>query len=65
MKLRPFEYLVLLHPEEKSKDDSKIIVEKQFVMSKDEKTAAMSATRAIPVEFDKDLDRVEIIVRPF
>lgn len=65
MKLRPFEFLVLLHPEEKSTDSSKIIVEKQFVLAKDEKTAAMSATRAIPKEYDADLDRAEIIVRPF
>lgn len=69
MKMKPFEFLVLLHPEQnddgKDIGDTKIIVERQFVLSKDDKTAAMSATRAIPKDHDNALDRVEIIVRPF
>lgn len=69
MKLKPFEYIVLLHPamddDGKYKETTKIIVEKAFSLAKDDKTCAMMATRAIPKEFDNDLDRVEIIVRPF
>lgn len=69
MKLKAFEYLCLLHPkvdkDGKEEGDTKMIVEKKFVLAKDDKTAAMQATRAIPKEYDHDLDRVEIIVRPF
>lgn len=69
MRLKPFEYIVLLHPEidKDGKDvgETKIIVDKAFGLAKDDKTIAMKATRAIAVEHDNSLDRVEIIVRPF
>jgi hypothetical protein len=69
MKLKPFEYLCLLHPKQ-DKDgnddgDTKIIVEKKSVLAKDDKTVAMMATRSIDSQYDNDLDRVEIIVKPF
>lgn len=69
MKLKPFEYICLLHPKQ-DKDgnddgDTQVVVEKKFAMAKDDKTVAMLATRAIDSKYDNDLDRIEIIVRPF
>lgn len=69
MRLRPFEYIVLLHPEvdKDGKDlgETKVIVDRHFGLAKDDKTIAMKATRSIPQENENQLDRVEIIVRPF
>lgn len=69
MKLKLFEYAVLLHPE-MDKDDkpigkSSILKEMTRLLAKDEQQIGMLAAREIPKEHIEHLDRVEIIVRPF
>jgi hypothetical protein len=69
MKLKLFEYAMLLHPEEDK--DGKMIGKTEMikppgvVLAKDDKQVGILAAREIPKEHMDDLDRVEIIVRPF
>ncbi len=69
MKLRLFEYAMLLHPEldAEGKDKGKTVILKEMtcVLAKDDKQVGMLAAREIPAENMDHLDRVEIIVRPF
>lgn len=69
MRLRLFEYAMLLHP--KTDKDGKDIGKTEFItfsnhiLAKDEKQVGIIAAREIPKEHMDDLDRVEILVRPF
>jgi phosphohistidine swiveling domain-containing protein len=69
MKLKLFEYAVLLHPEEDK--DGKVIGKTEVIklpsvlLAKDEKQVGILVAREIPKEHIDTLDRVEIIVRPF
>jgi len=65
MKLKLYEVAVLLHPVNEEIDTTEIISEKVNILAKDDKTAGMLAVRKIPAKYDKHLDRVEVIVRPF
>lgn len=71
MKLKLFEYAILLHPEEskdpKEKDTGKTTVIKQptVILAKDDKQAGMLIAREIPDEYVDKLDQIEVIVRPF
>jgi len=69
MKLRLFEYAMLLHPsvDKDGKEEGKTIIIKDLnrVLAKDEKQVGILAAREIPAEHIDALDRVEIIVRPF
>lgn len=60
---------MILHPREKKigeyDGDTIIIQERQMMLAKDEKMVAMKATRMIDPKYEGDLDRCEIIVRPF
>ena len=64
----PFQYLLILRPtEEEAKQaiQSDIIDGPITVLAKDEATARILAARAIPAQFEKDIDRIEVAVRPF
>jgi stage III sporulation protein SpoIIIAA len=69
MKLRLFEFVILLHPEVDDEGNEKgktvILRDVYRVLAKDEKQVGILAARGIPIENVDDLDRVEIIVRPF
>ena len=68
MRLKAFEYIVLLHPKKedgKETGTTELICERKFILAKDEQMAAMKATREIDAKYDNDLDRCEIVVRPF
>ncbi len=63
-----FEYAAIWHPNEKELEQgksSKIIVDVNTVVAKDQNSATLVAARAIPEEFVEQLDRVEVVVRPF
>lgn len=69
---RLFEYAVLYHPKTKKDHDgnditekSKVVVDVSRVMAGSEKEVGMMASRELPEEYLSDLERVEIIVRPF
>ena len=65
-KLRLFEVAILVHPEETDKKGTtELVGEKTSVLAKDEKTAGMQAVRLIPNKYATNLDRIEVIVRPF
>jgi hypothetical protein len=69
MKLRLFEYVVLLHPKT-DKDGNEtgktsILKDVSRVLAKDDKQVGVLAAREIPNEHIENLERVEIIVRPF
>lgn len=69
MKLKVFEYLVLLHPakdtEGKEVGKTTFVKDLSRILAKDEKQVGMLAAREIPADLMDELDRVEIIVRPF
>lgn len=66
MKLRLFQYVVLLHP---AKDDDKVkttfIVEPTMKLAKDERSLSMAIAKEIPEDHVDNLDNVEILIRPF
>jgi hypothetical protein len=66
MKLKLFEYCILFHPNEK---DEGVKTEKikgiDTVLAKDEKQAAILVSREIPSNYLDQLERVDIIIRPF
>lgn len=67
-KLKLFQVAILWHPsEEESKkgDKSKLVKEPEYVLEKDEKTAAMKANISIPAEYHEKLDQIEVIVVNF
>lgn len=69
MKLKMFEYVMLLHPEldKEGKEVGKTTILKDVtrVLAKDDKQVGILAARDIPAENIEHLDRVEILVRPF
>lgn len=69
MKLKLFEYAVLLHPEMdkdgKETGRTEMIKSPSIILAKDDKQVGILAAREIPKEHIDSLDRVEIIVRSF
>lgn len=66
--MKLFEFGAILHPtEDQAKDGvkSKLIVDIQRQLASDQSAATLLAARAIPEEYIEDLDRVEVVVRPF
>lgn len=63
-----YEFAAILHPsEEQAKEGmkSKLIVDIQRQLASDESAATLLAARAIPEEYVNDLDRIQVVVRPF
>ena len=63
-----FQFVVILHPTEKSKEEgemSKVIVPVKEVLAMDASAATLKAGREIPEEHMDKLDRIEVAVRPF
>lgn len=68
MKLKPYQYMILVHPPEGSANELEktIILETDFVAAKDEANARLMAMRSsILLGYENKLDRVEVLVRPF
>ena len=68
-KQKLFQYAILWHPTDKQiKDEglkSTVLVEPTTLLSVDQQNAAMAAAMEIPVEKKKELDQIEIALRPF
>lgn len=67
-KARIWQYAILWHPTEKQVEDGKkseLIKDPTTVVANDEKSVAMIAAREVPEEYLTDLDRVEVVCRPF
>ncbi len=68
VKERMFQYAVLWHPsKEQSKEGqkSKMIVEPKIILGSDDKAVGMKAIKAIPAEYDEQLDQIEVVVQAF
>jgi hypothetical protein len=69
MKLRIFEYAILLHPETNKKGEeagkTEMLSAPKTILAKDDKQVGMLAAREIAAEHLDHLERVEVIVRPF
>jgi hypothetical protein len=64
-KLTLYQIAVLLHPEEKSKDSTELIVEPHYKLAVNDKIAAQIAIRSLDDKYESMLERIEILVRPF
>ena len=64
-----FQYAVIFNPSEKQVKEesleSKLIVEMQTVLAKDQNEVTMMAAMAIPQEYKDKLSQIQIVVRPF
>ena len=63
---RLFQYAILWHPTKYQKDDkSKVIVEPTTILAVNEHVAQMMAVKAIPELYERELEQVDIAIRPF
>jgi hypothetical protein len=64
-----FQYAILWHPTEKQVKDeglkSVVLVEPKTILAANENSAAMAAAIEIPPVKRKELDQIEIALRPF
>lgn len=63
-----FQYVVFLRPTEDEADAGeigKVIVEPTTILAINQQTATIMASRAIPEQYVKFVDRCEVAVRPF
>lgn len=60
-KQKVFQYLVIFQDEEKPK----FIVPLTTVLAKDERSLTLKVAREIPEKYVEELDKVEIVVKPF
>lgn len=64
-RLQLFEVAAILHPEEKGKGDSELILKPKWKMAKSDKIAAQLVVRSLDEKYEQMLDRIDILVRPF
>ena len=65
---RMFQYAILWHPsKEQAKEGqkSKMLVEPRMILGTDDKTIGMKAIKAIPSEYDNQLEQIEVVVQAF
>ncbi|MCB1711311.1 MAG: hypothetical protein KDH96_02160 [Candidatus Riesia sp.] len=63
-----FQYAVIWNPNEKQAEageKAKILVEPKFELATSQDAVTKKAIRAIPADYDDQLDQVQIAVRPF
>lgn len=66
--MKLFQYAIIKHPTDKEKENgksSRLVVEVTTVLAENDKQATLMAGRAIPEAELKDIDRLEVAVRPF
>jgi hypothetical protein len=69
-KMTPYEYLVYKDEKRDKQTDAvvdaaTVLVDRKVVLAKDEATAAMIAAREIPEAEMDNIDRIQVVVRPF
>ena len=64
-----FQYAVIFNPSEKQVKEegleSKVVVELQTVLAKDQNEVSMRAAMSIPEDYKDKLSQIQIAVRPF
>jgi len=67
--MKLYQYAILWHPTEeqhnKEGKQSKVVVDIQTVLAKDERTALLTAGRMIAAEYLDQLEQIEVVIRPF
>lgn len=66
--MKLYQYVVMWHPGKEEKDAgrvSEIVIPVTTILAHDEKQATIVAAREIPEFYEKNLEQVEIAVRPF
>lgn len=65
---RMFQYAILWHPsKEQAKEGqkSKMLIAPTMILGSDDKTVGMRAIKAIPAEYDAQLEQIEVVVQAF
>jgi hypothetical protein len=69
MKMKLFEYAILLHPKAgkdgQTTGKTTILTKPTTLLAKDEKQVGMLVARQIPEQYVDRLELIEVIVRPF
>jgi len=63
-----FQVAAIWHPSDvqvENKMESKVIVNPEYIMAKDERTAGFLAYSKLPEAYQKDISQVQIMVRAF
>lgn len=65
--MKVYDYVVFFVPnkEQQEKGEKARIIIQDRIIEKDDSTAQMKVTRAIPAEWDDKLDQLTIVIRPF
>jgi len=67
--MKPYMFVIWIKPTKKSEDNgtgrAEVIYGPDVLIAQDDKQAQMLAAREIPEDFVKDINRVEVSVRPF
>lgn len=67
-KARLFQYAILWHPTEEQAEDgkkTKILRDPETILASGPDVAQMIAIRAIPEDYQQELEQVEVVLRPF
>ena len=67
-KAKLFQYAVIWNPSEAQEEEGKkatLIVELTTVLASNEKSIGLKAAKAIPDEYDEELDQIDIVIKPF
>ncbi len=65
MKLRPFQIITLIHPKDEDGETKIIGSGIDLILAEDERQAGLLAARKIPEKDVKNINRIEVVVRPF
>jgi hypothetical protein len=63
-----YQYAVVWHPDEDQEKEGKkseIIINPDYLLAKDERSALITLSRNIPEKYLDQLDQLEIAIRPF
>ena len=68
--MKLFEVAIIYHGKKARKEteedgEAKLLVEPKWIMAKSDKVASMRVLRQAEIPDDYDLERVEVLVRPF
>ena len=63
-----FQYAVIWNPselQEEQGEKSKLIVNLTTVLAKSDKSVGLMAAKAVPEEYNEELEQIDIMIRPF
>lgn len=63
MKMKVFQYALVLVPQDEEKKEEFIKVD--YILGRDEKDALVKAARLIPKDYEDRLEEINVVLRPF